>query len=105
MRLAINVTRLRRKAGLNERLHIQPRRRRCNQGAPIPAELLPVLFDPFRYGDTGQRKPKSYGLGLYISREIVAAHGGTTDVSSSREAGTTFTVRLPEAPPHSHRLH
>lgn len=66
-----------------------------NHCAPIPAEMLPVLFDPFRYGDTAQRGPKSYGLGLYISREIVVAHGGTIDVSSSREAGTTFTVRLP----------
>src|SRR5262249_52479796 len=66
-----------------------------NYGAPIPAEMLPVLFDPFRHGDTAQRGPKSYGLGLYISHEIVAAHGGTIDVRSSRETGTTFSARLP----------
>ncbi len=69
-----------------------------NSGAPIPPELLPVLFDPFRRG-YGARREKSYGLGLYISREIVLAHGGTIDVSSSSDAGTTFTVRLPRGAP------
>jgi PAS domain S-box-containing protein len=69
-----------------------------NSGAPIPADLLPVLFDPFRRAEgTGQRPgvEKSYGLGLYISRELVVAHGGTIEVRSSAAQGTTFTVRLP----------
>jgi PAS domain S-box-containing protein len=69
-----------------------------NRGAPIPADLLPVLFDPFRRAKgTGQRPgvEKSYGLGLYISRELVVAHGGTIEVRSSAAKGTTFTVRLP----------
>jgi signal transduction histidine kinase len=35
------------------------------------------------------------GLGLYIAREIVIAHGGTIAVASSEGAGTVFTVRLP----------
>ncbi|RKG99324.1 hypothetical protein D7V97_31825 [Corallococcus sp. CA053C] len=35
------------------------------------------------------------GLGLYIVRHIVDAHGGTIDVHSTQEHGTTFTVRLP----------
>ena len=41
------------------------------------------------------RRHGSIGLGLYIAREVVAAHGGTIDVKSSADAGTTFTVRLP----------
>jgi PAS domain S-box-containing protein len=67
-----------------------------NLGPPIPTELIPTLFEPFRHG---QRQPgsgqDSFGLGLYIVREIVAAHGGTVEVSSSAAAGTTFIVRLP----------
>jgi signal transduction histidine kinase len=35
------------------------------------------------------------GLGLFIVREIVAAHGGQVEVASSDAGGTTFTVRLP----------
>jgi sigma-B regulation protein RsbU (phosphoserine phosphatase) len=37
----------------------------------------------------------SMGLGLYIVREIVAAHGGSIEARSSEAEGTTFTVRLP----------
>ena len=35
------------------------------------------------------------GLGLYIVKEITRGHGGTIDVESSTEAGTTFTLHLP----------
>jgi phosphoserine phosphatase RsbU/P len=73
-----------------------------NGGAPIPADLLPVLFAPFSRADRTDRSPgaqKSYGLGLYISREIVVAHGGTIEVRSSTTQGTTFTVRLPRGAP------
>jgi signal transduction histidine kinase len=69
-----------------------------NVGAPIPPDLMPVLFDPFRRAErvtNRQLGEKSYGLGLYIIREIVVAHGGTIDVRSSSESGTTFTIRLP----------
>lgn len=70
-----------------------------NRGPAIPSSLLPTLFNPFVRFEAPQRTParagvKGVGLGLYIAREIVTAHGGTIDVSSS-EAGTTFHVRLP----------
>jgi PAS domain S-box-containing protein len=61
-----------------------------NVGPPIPPELMPVIFEPFRRGSTD-----GFGLGLYIIREIVAAHGGTVEVSSSSAEGTTFVVHLP----------
>lgn len=64
-----------------------------NHGA-IPDTLLPVLFDPFRGGEM-KRVRKGLGLGLYITRHIVEAHGGRIEVDSSEAAGTTFTVRLP----------
>lgn len=62
-----------------------------NAGA-MPAELLPTVFEPFR---SGRGRSSGLGLGLYITREIVKAHGGTIAVTSSTEDGTTFTVRLP----------
>ena len=43
----------------------------------------------------GTRSSTSMGLGLYIVKEITRGHGGTIDVVSSAEAGTTFTVHLP----------
>ncbi|QRK12197.1 PAS domain-containing protein [Archangium violaceum] len=70
-----------------------------NAGEPIPAELLPDLFEPFRRGMARGRSPSGLGLGLFIVQQITAAHEGTVDVRSTREEGTTFTVRLPRAAP------
>lgn len=67
-----------------------------NQGA-VPAALLPTLFDPFRGTQHRRDQSRGLGLGLFIVREIVRAHGGTVEVASSEETGTVFTVRLPRA--------
>jgi hypothetical protein len=69
-----------------------------NEGEPIAPEQLPTLFQPLlRSGSVQQRRPGSsgMGLGLYIAREIAVAHGGTIEVMSDADTGTTFTVRLP----------
>jgi signal transduction histidine kinase len=66
-----------------------------NDGPAIPPALVPVLFEPFRRGEGVASNPRGLGLGLYISREIVRAHGGTIEVASTGEGGTVFTVRLP----------
>jgi signal transduction histidine kinase len=66
-----------------------------NVGPPIPAELLPVIFEPLRRAENQRGSDRSFGLGLYIVREIVVAHGGTVSVRSSRTTGTLFVVRLP----------
>jgi signal transduction histidine kinase len=63
-----------------------------NDGEPISPEILPVLFEPFRRGD---QSPNGLGLGLYIVREVIRRHGGSIDVRSSRDAGTTFVSRWP----------
>jgi sigma-B regulation protein RsbU (phosphoserine phosphatase) len=72
-----------------------------NQGKPIPPELMPHIFEPFRPGPQASLRTAktSYGLGLYIVQQIVLAHGGTIEVSSNIEEGTTFIVRLPRLPP------
>jgi len=68
-----------------------------NQGAPIPADLIPYLFEPFRRGtDERTQRKKGLGLGLFIARQIVAAHGGTVELATGG-SGTTFTIRLPLA--------
>ncbi len=70
-----------------------------NHGACIPPEALPTIFKAFRRGgDDTRRNAGHMGLGLYISSEIVRAHGGTLDVRSA-DGSTTFTMRLPRLPP------
>ena len=69
-----------------------------NRGEPIPSELLPFVFDPFRREERAD-KTSGLGLGLYISHQIVQAHGGSIAVRSTAKEGTTFTVRLPRWPP------
>lgn len=67
-----------------------------NEGRPIPPDLLPHVFEPFRSGRHGPAlDDRSMGLGLFIVRQIVLAHGGAVAVRSDDEHGTTFTVRLP----------
>jgi signal transduction histidine kinase len=70
-----------------------------NEGAPIPADAVATLFDPFR--GTSRKVPSRHaglGLGLYIVDQIVRAHGGTMEVRTGEE-GTTFGVHLPTQPP------
>ncbi len=69
-----------------------------NEGPRIPEAMLKVLFDPFRGGRVAANpKSKGLGLGLYITREIVAAHSGSVAVRSAEE--TTVVVTLPRRPP------
>jgi PAS domain S-box-containing protein len=71
-----------------------------NHGAAISAGLLPHVFEPFRSGEQdASNHRESMGLGLYIVREVVRAHGGTVEVESDAEHGTTFTVSLPARAP------
>ena len=52
------------------------------------------LFEPFVRGDTARRYPAGRGLGLFIARRVVEAHGGRIWFRSE-EDGTTFFLRLP----------
>lgn len=65
-----------------------------NTGSGIAEEQLALLFEPF--ATIGSEWT---GLGLYVTREIVAAHHGTIDVQSVPGMGTTFTMTLPLQPP------
>lgn len=69
-----------------------------NQGEPIPLELRSRLFEPMQRGSSSKdTSSRSIGLGLFIVKHVVMAHGGHVEVESSKEAGTTFLVRMPRA--------
>lgn len=63
----------------------------ADNGAGIPAEYLPNLFEPFV-----THKQNGTGLGLAITKRIIEAHEGSITVESSPEAGTQFTVLMPD---------
>ncbi|MEG1769068.1 MAG: GAF domain-containing sensor histidine kinase [Comamonas sp.] len=66
----------------------------CNAGTPISPTSLARIFEP--YWRPAESKPGGgLGLGLHICAMIVKAHDGTLHVSSSADAGTCFTARLP----------
>lgn len=65
-----------------------------NQGLPIPADLMPLLFKPFTRSEGGARG-EGLGLGLYIASEIAAGHNGSLSVVSTVEEGTCFVARFP----------
>jgi signal transduction histidine kinase len=68
-----------------------------NEGRPILREDLARIFEPLqRAGAEIDRTGRSVGLGLYIVKALLSAHGGTIEVTSG-EDGTTFTARLPRA--------
>ena len=65
----------------------------ADTGPGIPATQQARIFDPFF-----TTKKRGTGLGLTLTGQIVAGHGGTIELSSAPGAGTTFTVRLPGVP-------
>lgn len=71
-----------------------------NHGAVIPPEIIPTLFNPLVRGPAREShgdgdSGHGFGLGLYIARQVVLAHGGRIDVQSSEADGTVFTIHLP----------
>ena len=70
-----------------------------NEGKAIPRDIIPKLFDSLFQGKLNKKADDDYstsmGLGLYIAKELVLAHGGTIEVQSSDDEGTSFFVHLP----------
>ncbi|MHB0870905.1 MAG: sensor histidine kinase [Chloroflexota bacterium] len=65
-----------------------------DHGYGIPREQQPHIFRRFYRATTGERR-KGVGLGLYVSKGIVEAHGGRIWFDSEEGKGTTFYVQLP----------
>lgn len=71
----------------------------ADTGIGISEENLERLFERFhRVRDERSRSHEGSGIGLALSKELVELQGGTIEVVSRKEAGTTFTVSLPSAP-------
>ncbi len=68
-----------------------------NEGTPVPLEERATLFEPFKRGK--RASGDGLGLGLYIARQIVVAHGGRISVESGVGLGTRFNVWLPRHAP------
>jgi signal transduction histidine kinase len=70
-----------------------------NDGVPIAANAIGSIFDSLTRGgeenSANDRGSTNLGLGLYITKQIVSAHGGTVGVTSSEKNGTTFTALFP----------
>ncbi len=66
-------------------------------GAGMRRELLPVIFDRFKQGDSGStRSQGGLGIGLALVRHLVELHGGSVTAESAGEGqGATFRVKLP----------
>ena len=71
-----------------------------DHGIGVPTDERERLFTPFRRTTAAVHAGvEGTGLGLYITRRIVEAHGGTIDVAETPGGGATFTVRLPVGGP------
>lgn len=70
-----------------------------NSGDPIPANIRPLVFNPFERARSVAGRVRGSGLGLAIARELAQAMGGrlTVDVDTAG-ASNTFTLELPAAP-------
>jgi signal transduction histidine kinase len=69
-----------------------------NFGVPIPAASQKAIFQAWKRAQDASGlsdRGGHLGLGLYVSKLIVEAHGGTISVTSDRTAGTTFALQLP----------
>lgn len=71
-----------------------------DEGPGVPDEEKSRIFEKFyRPGNEETRASKGTGLGLYIVRQIVTAHGGTIEVVDNKPHGARFIIKLPVPPP------
>jgi PAS domain S-box-containing protein len=70
-----------------------------DHGVGIALDDIPHLFERFFRVETTRDYSQGIGLGLYITKSLVEAHGGTIGVASTPGAGSTFTIMLPRVVP------
>ncbi len=68
-----------------------------DEGVGIPLGDMDHLFERFHRGEQGQSKIRGTGLGLYISKTIIEAHGGRMEAFSQSGKGSQFSFTLPVA--------
>ncbi len=67
----------------------------ADRGRGIPAEEMPVLFQPYQRAEMVGAPLERLGLGLYVTKGLVEAHGGRIWVESEVGKGSTFSFTLP----------
>lgn len=85
------ITVLLRREGASAQLRVH------NEGPPIPPEIQPTLFEPFRRASV-HPKQKGWGLGLALVKGLAEASGGKIRLTSAPGSGTDFVVILPIKP-------
>ena len=73
----------------------QPTVRVRDAGAGIADEDLPYVFERFYRADRSRGAAPGSGIGLTVARELIGANGGTIEVESTGQGGTTFRIELP----------
>jgi two-component system CheB/CheR fusion protein len=92
LQIDVRLTRVIGEQGEEAELQVQ------DYGPGISADQLPMLFTRyFQSAQIDSRAQGGLGLGLFITKELVTAHGGSITAASVVGEGTTFTVRLPLA--------
>jgi len=67
-----------------------------NEGDPIPPDQIESVFQVFRRAKAAKEGDKQgWGIGLPIVRSVAEGHGGSIDLDSSNERGTTFSIDIP----------
>ena len=67
-----------------------------NQGEPIPADQVESVFQVFRRAKAAKEGDRQgWGIGLPYVRSVAESHGGSIDVDSAKERGTTFSMDIP----------
>jgi two-component system phosphate regulon sensor histidine kinase PhoR len=70
----------------------------------IPAKDLHKIFDMFsRIDNPSVLQEEGTGIGLYWAKKVITLHGGSVDVTSVHNKGTTFTIKLPYKMTQEHR--
>ena len=69
-----------------------------DHGLGIEKDMIERIFDPFQRAASGKRI-QGLGLGLFVVKSIVEAHGGTIRVTSQSDCGSRFVVDLPQRSP------
>ncbi len=67
----------------------------ADAGVGIDEALQPLVFEALVRGDDTRKSDGGTGLGLAIARRVIELHGGTIELESERDKGTTFTIRFP----------
>jgi PAS domain S-box-containing protein len=70
----------------------------ADRGSGIDPDDMPHVFDRFYRGPDAAKRTKGAGLGLYLAKAVVEAHGGRIWIESRPEKGTVVSFEIPRAP-------